>query len=117
MITATLKPTMPEKHYLNDNYGIRSWLLTKDHERIAILYLISITFLFFLGGLFAALIRLQLLTPNGALFLTDTYNKLFTMHGGEHGLFLPGAIRASRAGKLTEEMETPTEAQCLRCHP
>jgi hypothetical protein len=57
MITATQKPVMPRNHYLNDNYGIRSWLLTKDHKRIAILYLISITFFFFLGGLFAALIR------------------------------------------------------------
>ena len=81
MTTATLKPVMPRKHYLNDNYGIRSWLLTKDHKRIAILYLISITFFFFLGGLFAALIRLQLLTPESALFQADTYNKLFTMHG------------------------------------
>ncbi len=74
-------PVMPEKHYLNDNYGIRSWLLTKDHKRIAVLYLFSITFFFFLGGLFAALIRLELLTPQGDLFQSDTYNKLFTMHG------------------------------------
>jgi len=83
MSTATtiVKPVMPERHYLNDNYGIRSWLLTKDHKRIAILYLITITFFFFLGGIFAALIRLHLLTPNGELFQSDTYNKLFTMHG------------------------------------
>jgi cytochrome c oxidase subunit I len=74
-------PVMPEKHYLNDNYGIRSWLLTKDHKRIAVLYLFSITFFFFLGGLFAALIRLELLTPQGDLFQSDTYNKLFTLHG------------------------------------
>jgi cytochrome c oxidase subunit 1 len=72
---------MPAKHYLNDNYGIRSWLLTKDHKRIAILYLFSITVFFFSGGLFAALIRLHLLTPNGELFEADTYNRLFTMHG------------------------------------
>jgi cytochrome c oxidase subunit 1 len=72
---------MPTKHYLNDNYGIRSWLLTKDHKRIAILYLLSITFFFFIGGLFAAMIRLELLTPQGDLFQSDTYNKLFTMHG------------------------------------
>jgi cytochrome c oxidase subunit 1 len=72
---------MPQKHYLNDNYGIRSWLLTKDHKRIAVLYLFTITFFFFLGGLFAALIRLELLTPAGDLFQSDTYNKLFTMHG------------------------------------
>jgi|SRR5450432_540502 cytochrome c oxidase subunit 1 len=77
----TVKPVMPAKHYLNDNYGIRSWLLTKDHKRIAVLYLVSITFFFFLGGIFAALIRLELLTPQGDLFQSDTYNKLFTMHG------------------------------------
>ena len=59
------KPVMPEKHYLNDNYGIRSWLLTKDHKRIAILYLFSITIFFMMGGIFAGLIRLHLLTPNG----------------------------------------------------
>jgi cytochrome c oxidase subunit I len=83
MSTATtiVKPVMPAKHYLNDNYGIRSWLLTKDHKRIAILYLVSLTFFFFLGGIFAALIRLELLTPQGDLFQSDTYNKLFTMHG------------------------------------
>ena len=79
--TTAVKPVMPEKHYLNDNYGIRSWLLTKDHKRIALLYLFSITFFFFLGGIFAALIRLELLTPQGDLFQSDTYNKLFTMHG------------------------------------
>src|SRR5712675_2936130 len=72
---------MPERHFLNDNYGIRSWLLTKDHKRIAILYLFSITVFFLIGGLFASLIRLHLLTPNGELFEADTYNKLFTMHG------------------------------------
>ena len=72
---------MPEKHFLNDNYGIRSWLLTKDHKRISILYLISITFFFMIGGTYASLIRLHLLTPEGALFQADTYNKMFTMHG------------------------------------
>src|SRR5689334_685769 len=79
--TAIVTPVMPERHFLNDNYGIRSWLLTKDHKRIAILYLFSITFFFLIGGLFASLIRLHLLTPNGELFEADTYNKLFTMHG------------------------------------
>ena len=83
MSTATQPITrvMPARHYLNDNYGIRSWLLTKDHKRIAVLYLISITFFFFIGGIFASLIRLHLLTPGGELFQADVYNKLFTMHG------------------------------------
>jgi cytochrome c oxidase subunit 1 len=79
--TQIVARVMPDRHYLNDNYGIRSWLLTKDHKRIAVLYLFSITFFFFIGGLFASLIRLHLLTPGGELFQADTYNKLFTMHG------------------------------------
>src|SRR5262250_369751 len=73
--------SMPRDHYINASYGIRSWLLTTDHKRIAILYLISVTFFFFLGGIFASLIRIHLLTPSGYLVTPETYNKLFTMHG------------------------------------
>ena len=78
---ATAAITAEREHYLNKEYGIRSWLLTTDHKRIALLYLISITFFFFVGGFFALLIRLELLTPAGDLVQADTYNKLFTMHG------------------------------------
>src|SRR5215469_162891 len=73
--------TMPRESYLNAGTGIKSWLLTKDHKRIALLYLVSITAFFFLGGAFAVLIRLELLTPQGDLVTAQTYNKLFTMHG------------------------------------
>ncbi len=75
------EPQQPRVNYLNATYGIRSWLLTRDHKRIALLYLGSITFFFFLGGFFALLIRLELLTPAGDLVQSETYNKLFTMHG------------------------------------
>ena len=68
-------------HYLNASYGLRSWLLTTDHKRIAWLYLISVTFFFFIGGFFATLLRIELLTPQGDLVQAETYNKLFTMHG------------------------------------
>jgi cytochrome c oxidase subunit I len=71
----------PRRHYLNVNYGIRSWLLTRDHKRIALLYLVSITFFFFIGGAAAVLFRLELLTPQSDLFEPETYNKLFTLHG------------------------------------
>src|SRR5437867_1672703 len=74
-------PLLPREHYLNVRYGIRSWLLTKDHKRIALLYLITVTGFFFLGGVFAVLIRLELATPAGDLLSADTYNKMFTMHG------------------------------------
>src|SRR5664280_2263288 len=78
MITAAIEQ---RENYLNASYGIKSWLLTKDHKRIALLYLATITFFFFIGGIFATLIRLELLTPPGGLVSSDTYNKLFTMHG------------------------------------
>ena len=74
-------PVYPEKNYLSNGHGLKSWLLTKDHKRIAVLYLISISIFFLLGGLFAVGIRLELTTPQGDLFQPDTYNKFFTLHG------------------------------------
>lgn len=73
--------TLPAKHYLNSEHGIKSWLLTLDHKRIAILYLWSTFFFFLVGGTMAALIRLELLTPAGDLLAADTYNKVFSAHG------------------------------------
>jgi len=73
--------TMPHEDYLNATYGLKSWLLTTDHKRIALLYLGSVTVFFFIGGVFATLIRIHLLTPTGYLVTPETYNKLFTMHG------------------------------------
>src|SRR5512146_470591 len=72
---------VPETNYINAAHGIKSWFLTTDHKRIALLYLFSITFMFFVGALFAAIIRLELLTPAGDFVQADTYNKMFTMHG------------------------------------
>jgi cytochrome c oxidase subunit 1 len=71
----------PTKTYLNAEVGIWSWLLTTDHKRIGILYTISITFFFFLGGFFALLMRLELVQPRNWLVSAETYNKLFSMHG------------------------------------
>jgi len=67
--------------YATVSYGLRSWLLTTDHKRIAILYMISITVLFVIGGLAATLMRVELLTPGGRLMDDATYNKLFSVHG------------------------------------
>jgi len=78
MITAAVQE---REDYLNASHGLKSWLLTKDHKRIGLLYLATITLFFFIGGLFATVIRLELLTPNGSLVSSETYNKLFTMHG------------------------------------
>src|SRR5260370_3147844 len=72
---------MPHEDYLNASYGIRSWLLTTDHKRIALLYLGSVTVFFFIGGLFAPLIPIHLLTPNGAFVTPETYTKMFPIPG------------------------------------
>ncbi|MBT4101588.1 MAG: cytochrome c oxidase subunit I [Gemmatimonadetes bacterium] len=86
-MTTTVTPESPAaadhgaENYLNHEYGIKSWLLTVDHKRIGLLYLITTTMFFALGGVFAGLIRLELMTPQGDMFQADTYNKLFTMHG------------------------------------
>ncbi len=78
----TLEPRPASRvDYLNADYGWRSWLFTVDHKRIALLYLISITLFFFVGGALAVLMRIHLIDPQGALVQPETYNKLFTMHG------------------------------------
>lgn len=68
-------------NYLQDGTSLRSWLLTTDHKRIGILYMLSITFFFLVGGVGALLIRMELMTPQGDMLSPDTYNKLFSLHG------------------------------------
>ena len=82
-MSAALAEAPPETrvHYLNADYGIKSWLLTTDHKRIALLYLASVTLMFFVGGAMAVMMRIHLIDPAGALVHPDTFNKLFTMHG------------------------------------
>ncbi len=81
MTSRVQAPLLTHENYLNVSYGVKSWLLTTDHKRIGLLYLVSVTLFFFVGGAFAVLIRLNLLTPEGALVQAETYNKFFTMHG------------------------------------
>jgi cytochrome c oxidase subunit 1 len=79
---AVLTGHRPQKlNYLNNGTTLKSWLLTKDHKRIAIMYLISVSVFFMIGGAFAATIRLELLTPASDLLETGSYNKVFTEHG------------------------------------
>jgi len=73
--------TAEQVNYLNVEHGWKSWLFTTDHKRIAVLYLISITLMFFVGGLFAVMMRINLLSPEGNYFSAETYNRLFSMHG------------------------------------
>ncbi|HXR88386.1 MAG TPA: cbb3-type cytochrome c oxidase subunit I [Stellaceae bacterium] len=71
----------PAETYLSHESTIASWLLTRDHKRIALLFFASITAFFFVGGAAATLIRLNLVEPSGQLLGADLYNRMFTMHG------------------------------------
>ena len=70
-----------DESYLTAGQTVRSWLLTTDHKRIALLYMVSITVFFGLGSAAIGIARLNLLNPAGELVTAETYNKLFTMHG------------------------------------
>jgi cytochrome c oxidase subunit 1 len=78
---STVAIPLRRRTYISVDYALKSWLLSTDHKRIAILYLVSITLMFFVGGAAATVMRLNLLTPDSVLVDGETYNKLFTMHG------------------------------------
>ncbi len=76
----------PAKNYLNAEKGIWSWMTTVDHKRIGVMYLVGVLSAFFVGGIFALIVRLTLLTPSHKLFgkvliTAQTYNRVFTLHG------------------------------------
>ena len=73
------RPRPPD--YLVDGTTIKSWLLTVDHKRIAIMYLVWILLFFLVGGIFALLLRMELLTPGPTIMDAMTYNRMFTLHG------------------------------------
>ena len=93
-INAPLVAGIPEQNraevhgdnYLTHSRGFLSWALTLDHKRIALMYTFAILASFLLGGVFALMLRLELLGP-GPLFNSnpdkawDFYNHMFTIHG------------------------------------
>ncbi len=74
-------PSRADDNYLTHDKGILSWLFTLDHKRIGVMYLMSVLISFALGGLFALLVRTELLTPGRTIMDADTYNQMFTLHG------------------------------------
>lgn len=74
-------PILPEVNYINHDGGLKSWFLTLDHKRIALMYLVLTLFAFTLGGIFAMALRIEHLTPNQTVMGANTYNRMFTLHG------------------------------------
>ena len=92
---SAINPTIPSHqpakqphgdNYLNHQSGIMSWAFTLDHKRIGIMYMVGVCLAFFLGGVFAMMVRTELLTP-GPTFIAnadanwDFYNNMFSLHG------------------------------------
>jgi cytochrome c oxidase subunit 1 len=67
--------------YLEEPRGWSSWLLTTDHKRIALMYMVTVTLMFFVGGIAITLARINLIDPKGSIVSANFYNKLFTAHG------------------------------------
>ncbi|MEM7447796.1 MAG: cytochrome c oxidase subunit I [Myxococcota bacterium] len=74
-------PAGEEENYLNHQKGLVSWLITLDHKRIGIMYLVAILVAFLAGGVFALLVRTELAAPGHTIMEAHTYNKMFTLHG------------------------------------
>jgi cytochrome c oxidase subunit 1 len=72
---------IPARNFLNTPKGIKSWLFTLDHKRIGLMYLFGTAFFFFLGGLLALLIRMELMSPGRDILSATSYNQVFTLHG------------------------------------
>ncbi len=81
MASEAMELTERRVNYLNAATTVKSWLMTLDHKRIGLLYLFAISFFFAIGGIFATLVRLELVTPEGDLMSGEMYNRSFTMHG------------------------------------
>ena len=80
-VTVVQLPKDGPVNYLEDGHTVASWLTTTDHKRIAILYALSITAFFFIGGIAIGIVRFELITPQGNVLTDDQYNRLFTLHG------------------------------------
>src|SRR3981189_2697420 len=73
---ATAAPT-----YLHDGTTVLSWLNTRDHKRVGVMFLASVIFFFFIGGIFALALRMKLLEPGPFMVDAISYNRMFTLHG------------------------------------
>ncbi len=87
MTTLPARPAAPtydtpeSDNYLTHDKGFLSWILTLDHKRIGVMYTASVLLSFLVGGIFALLVRTELLTPGRTFIDADTYNHFFTLHG------------------------------------
>lgn len=79
--SGTAFPVEHEDNYITHRQGLMSWIVTLDHKRIGMMYLIAVLCSFFIGGLMALALRTELWTPGPTIMTHDFYNHMFTLHG------------------------------------
>ncbi|MGD8307230.1 MAG: cbb3-type cytochrome c oxidase subunit I, partial [Ignavibacteria bacterium] len=82
--TVEIKPNGKEPSYLEykgKHSGLLGWLLSTDHKRIGILYMVGVLTFFIAGATLGLLMRLELISPGETIVSPQTYNKFFTLHG------------------------------------
>ena len=79
--TETIQPGISFYQNQGRYHGIFAWILTSDHKRIGLLYLIFVMAFFFSGVVLGFFMRLEMIAPGGAIMKPQTYNSLFTLHG------------------------------------
>jgi cytochrome c oxidase subunit 1 len=80
-IDETSGPPEPELDYLHVDRTVRGWLLSIDHKRIGLMFYVAVLTMLMLGGVFALILRTELLTPERTIIDAPTYNRMFTLHG------------------------------------
>src|SRR4029077_1610488 len=60
---------------------LHEWVVTVDHKRLGVMYIVSALLFFAVAGTEATLMRIQLAVPNNTFLAPDVFNRLFTMHG------------------------------------
>ena len=88
------------ENFLFNTKGFLSWALTLDHKRIGLMYLVGVMSAFFIAGMLALLIRLELMTPTNTYLSNAQYNQVFTPSRGDHGVFVYHPQCSRRTWKL-----------------
>src|SRR5580658_3590359 len=60
---------------------LHDWVVTVDHKKLGILYILYALFFLVVGGIEATIMRIQLLVPNNHFVSPEVFNRMFTMHG------------------------------------
>ena len=113
---ATAAITAERENYLNQEYGIRSWLLTVDHKRIALLYLLSITFFFFMEGVFCPADPPGIANAGGRLSASRHLQQAFHHARTGHGVFFPDSIHPHRSGEFLRATDDRRQRPCIPSH-